>query len=421
MEKKIKHTPLHEWHLLNGANMGHFASYEMPIWYPSGAKEEHLSVIRGAGLFDTSHMAFLSVTGEAAIDLLQKTFSRDLIPDRNNRAFIAGKCVYGVFLNEKGWVIDDAIIYGIASDEYLVVVNAGNNDTICKHLQERAGALPVRIEDLTGQVAKIDIQGPASGRILQALGAFSGVEIKNLSYFTFAGHFQKEKGGAAIGGIPVILSRTGYTGEFGFEIISNQESLTQLWDAILNAGKKWNLLPCGLAARDSLRTGALLPLSHQDIGHFLFLNTPWMFALPLDKTRKGFTKSFTGSDALLRELSTHSHHTYPFAGFDLRKVSTAKAPAVITGDGKNIGTVLTCVTDMALGRHEGKVVNQARQDFLPGSAIKGLSCGFLRTEAPLSCLEKVLLDDGTRRIEVEIVNDIRPDRSARADILKMVI
>ena len=421
MEKKIKQTPLHGWHRIEGANMGLFANYEMPLWYPKGAKEEHLAVIRHAGLFDTSHMAFLLVKGEAALPLLQKTFSRDLTSGSSGFFPLTGKCFYGLFLTDGGWVLDDAILYGISFDEYLVVVNAGNGAVICDHLKMYGQGSPVQITDLTGQLGKIDIQGPASGRILHTLGAFTGVEIKKIHYFTFVGHFQKGKSSTFIHDIPVLLSRTGYTGEFGFEIIASVDGVLQLWEEIVQKGKKWNLLPCGLAARDSLRTGALLPLSHQDIGPFLFLNNPWTFALPLDAEKKGFTKDFIGGDALLREFSTHPYHTYPFVGFDLRKVQTAKSPVVVAGDGKKIGTVLTCVTDIALERYGGTIVNHGRQESLSGSAVKGLSCGFLRTESPLSCRDKVTIDDGIRKIDVEIVNDIRPLRTARADILKMVM
>lgn len=423
VEKKIKYTPLHEWHLKSGANMGNFAGYDMPLWYPSGAKEEHLSVIRTAGLFDTSHMAMLSVAGEAAINLLQETFSRDLILDKKNPSVssLIGKCLYGVFLNEKGWVIDDAILYGISPSDYLVVVNAGNGETILNHLKGHARDLPVLIEDLTGQVGKIDLQGPCSGKILDALGLFSGIDVQKLGYFTFAGHFLGEKGTVRINGIPVLLSRTGYTGEFGFEIIAAQSKIVEIWDAILEAGKKWNILPCGLAARDSLRAGALLPLSHQDIGNFLFLNNPWMFALPFDAARKDFTKSFIGMDALLKELTSHACHTYSFVGFDLRKVTTGKSPSVISAEGKKIGKVLTCVTDMAIGRDKGKIVSVISPGTLQGESIKGLSCGFIRTEAPLSPLDRVTLDDGSRKIEVEIVNDIRPGRSAKAAIENLML
>ncbi|MBU0991060.1 MAG: aminomethyl transferase family protein [Proteobacteria bacterium] len=423
MEETIKYTPLHDWHLMHGANMGSFAGYDMPMWYKGGAKEEHLSVILSAGLFDTSHMAVISVKGKGAFDLLQRCFSRDLAWGKKDGkdASMTGKCVYGVFLNDSGGVIDDAIVYGVAPSDYLVVVNAGNGEKLASHLRIHAGTHPVDIEDHTDKLGKMDLQGPLAGRILQDAGAFSGMDIREMNYFTFKGHFLGNVSGPSINGIPVLLSRTGYTGEFGFEVFMKKEAMPAIWQSIIDAGEKWHILPCGLAARDSLRTGAVLPLSHQDIGDWLFLNHPWTFALPFDKGKKGFTKPFIGKDALESNMRTHSHVTYPFAGFDLRKVTTSKAPSVFTKDGKKIGNVLTCVTDMAIGRHDRTIISIAEKNTPQHIAIKGLSCGFLKSEVPLKPMDMVTLDDGSRKIDVEIRADLRPHRTARHSMDKMMV
>ena len=219
-------------------------------------------------------------------------------------------------------------------------------------------------------------------------------------------------------GTPILLSRTGYTGEFGFEIFVEPDLFTRTWDLILDAGQKFDLMPCGLAARDSLRAGAVLPLSHQDIGHWLFLNNPWPFALPYSTEKSGFTKSFIGSAALLE--AEKADHTLPFAGNDLRKVSTADPALVLDENGREIGSVLTCATDMAIGRHEGRIFSIASPDKPEGFKPRGLCCGFVKVTESLTAGQIVHLKDNRRQIKVEIVNDIRPARTARKPLAKFI-
>lgn len=423
MEQNPKQTPIHAWHMAHGANMCGFAGYDMPVWYPAGAKEEHLSVICGAGLFDTSHMAVLSVRGKDSFILLQRCFTRDMALNKEYEpvSLRNGSCMYGAFLNEKGWVMDDAIIYCIADDFYLVVVNAGQGNLIANHLKDQAGHLSIIIDNYTDQLGKIDIQGPMAGKILRASGAFEGMDIRNLAPFTFSGFFLEDLPGPRINDTRILLSRTGYTGEFGFEIIVKKEKTLALWEFLLEIGKNHNLLPCGLAARDSLRAGAVLPLSHQDIGNWLFINHPWEFALPYNRKSKEFTKDFIGKTALSEARGkSPQHFTYPFAGFDLRKVSLIKSPHVYTREGVKIGTVLTCVTDMAIGRRDDRIYSIADPMKPDGFKINGLSCGFIKTDVMLEPFERVILDDGSRKIEVEIRTDIRPNRTARMPIETMM-
>ena len=215
-----------------------------------------------------------------------------------------------------------------------------------------------------------------------------------------------------------MLSRTGYTGEFGFEIFINPDNIERAWKMALEAGKNFELTVCGLAARDSLRAGAVLPLSHQDIGPWPFINNPWSFAIPFNNDRTGFTKKFIGDQAL--KGIEEPEHTYPFAGFDMRKVSPDDSTVVTDSDSSEIGVVLTCVTDMAIGRVEGKIYSVASPDKPDGFNPKGLSCGFIRVTKKLSGGDTVELKDGRRTIKVAIVDDIRPDRTARRAIKNML-
>jgi len=177
-------------------------------------------------------------------------------------------------------------------------------------------------------------------------------------------------------------------------------------------------LPCGLAARDSLRAGAVLPLSHQDIGAWPFADNPWRFALPYRADQAGFTKRFIGADALLRLKETEP--TLAFVGSDPRKVSIEEHPTVVDAEGRDIGRVLTCTTDMGIGRHGDRIYSVASPGKPEGFEPKGLSCGFVKVKRRLNSGDRIELRDRRRRIPVTIVEDVRPDRTARRPIAAMI-
>ncbi len=424
---EIKRTILHDWHTANGANMAAFAAYDMPLWYPDGAKNEHLAVLTGAGLFDTSHMAVVTLGGSGARGLLQKCFSRDLDAclGAQKRPMTAGRCIYGVFLDSRGHVIDDAIVYQVAGEFFMIVVNAGMGATVAAHLDGNRDGPGTVISDLTDRVGKMDIQGPASARILKKIVKDPEAVFAAMPYFSFKGWFE-DKGTDSqkvelVNGSPVLLSRTGYTGEFGFELYVDAARALETWLLILQAGREFAVTPCGLAARDSLRAGAVLPLSHQDIGNWPFVNNPWLFALAWDQNGRGFRKDFIGAKAL-SDVSGQDH-TLPFAGYDPRKINAGENSFVVDGKGTRIGTILTCTTDMSIGRLGKTIVGIATPqasgrpaDFVP----RGLCCGFIKVKTPLVPGEEVVLTDGKREIAVEVRTDIRPDRSALCAIGKML-
>jgi aminomethyltransferase len=425
MEKEIKKTVLHDRHVEGGANMAAFASYDMPLWYPSGTRNEHLAVLTGAGLFDTSHMTVLTVQGKTARQMLQRCFSKDLEAclGRNRSPLMAGRCVYGVFLDVRGHVIDDSIVYQISGDLYMVVVNAGMGARIAAHLNDNKGALDVVIADLTDRVGKMDVQGPASAKVLKKIIRDPETVFAEMAYFSFKGWF-KGHGLSLVellDGTPVMISRTGYTGEFGFELYVEVPETVKLWEMILDAGHAFEVIPCGLAARDSLRAGAVLPLSHQDIGNWPFVNNPWLFALAWDQAGKGFSKEFIGAQALLS--FKEQEHTLPFAGYDPRKINADESSYVMDLNGARIGTILTCTTDISLGRVDKTIIGIAT----PASSGKpadfcarGLCCGFVKVNKRIATGEDVILTDGKRKITVEIRDDIRPDRTARRALALML-
>lgn len=422
---ELKRTALYQWHVDNGANIAPFGAYEMPLWYRSGAKAEHLAVITAVGLFDTSHMAAIRLTGPGSRALLQVCFTKDL--DRclgpGKTELVAGRCVYGVFLRSDATVIDDAIVYQFQTDEYLVVVNAGMGGIIACHLQDHANALAVTISDLTDRLGKMDVQGPKAAQLVARLLDDPSILAK-FPYFSCKGGTAGLSSGPPVllrDGTPILLSRTGYTGEFGFELFTQPDDFVRIWQMAVAAGNDLHLLPCGLAARDSLRAGAVLPLSHQDIGNWPFANTPWPFALATNDSGDGFTKEFIGRSFL--STLGEADHTLPFAGYDPRKIVPGPGTAVLNQAGEKIGLILTCATDMAIDRVGEKIISLATPiadgrpaDFNP----RGLCCGFIKVGYRLPPGEKVILTDGKKRINVEIRQDIRPDRTARRAITTLL-
>jgi aminomethyltransferase len=412
-----KKTPLYDWHVAQKANIVEFGDYLMPVWYGS-SKDEHMAVVTHAGLFDTSHMAVVRVHGAGAFDLLQWCFTRNLhaCVGKDNAPITPGKCVYGAFLDEHGHAIDDSIVYKVADEEYVVVVNAGMGGTIAAHLESnaRAKGLDARMTDMTDKLGKIDIQGPAAVKIMQKVLKDPAQVFDKLTYFSFKGHFDPASafaGGAQfLDGTPMLLSRSGYTGEVGFEIFVERVHAVKVWHLLMDAGKDLGLIACGLASRDSLRTGAVLPLSHQDIGHWTFIHHPWPFALPFNAAGDGFTKTFLGSAAV--DKASDAPWTLTFVGNDVRKIDTHEA-VVKDAQGNEIGTVLTCATDMAIGRHEGKIYSIASPNRPADAQIRGLCAGFIKVNAKLAPGTVIELKDSKRSLKVVIETDVRPDRTAR--------
>ncbi len=422
MTSPTQTTPLNRWHRSQNANMADFGGYDMPLWY-SSVKDEHVAVLTAAGIFDTSHMASVTVIGPDAADLLQACFTNDLdaCVGPSRKPLTPGRCVYGAFLDARGFTIDDAIVFFLAPNSYMVVVNAGMGATVAGHLKAHIGSCDAVITDLSDRLGKMDIQGPAAARILGRLLADPDRVFGGMPYFSFKGHFDRTSaladGVCLDDGTPILLSRTGYTGEFGFEIFLAPDTLERLWLRLLAAGDADGIRPCGLAARDSLRAGAVLPLSHQDIGHWPFINHPWSFALPYTAGKRGFTKDFIGRQAL--EAATDAPFTHAFVGKDLRKITAGDGSRVMDPDDHEIGSVLTCATDMGMGIAEGTIYSIASPNQPDGFKPKGLCCGFVKVADELPIGRQVKIADSRRTLTVTIVDDVRPHRTARRPMAEM--
>src|SRR5215471_18601643 len=265
MSATLLRTPLYDRHVALGARMVPFAGWEMPVQY-EGVIQEHRAVRTDAGVFDVSHMGELEIEGPQAHTLLQGLLSNDL--DR----IVPGEAQYTLLTNENGGIIDDLIAYRLGDFRYMLIVNASNREAAFTWIKERE-VRGSEVTDVSDQYALLAVQGPHA---IERLG------LAPAKAFTFAE--------AEIDGIPVMVNRTGYTGEDGCELLCMSEDAVALWDAVLARG----VIPCGLGARDTLRLEVCYPLHGNDIGPEtdpISAGLGWVCALG---------REFTGSAAIRR-------------------------------------------------------------------------------------------------------------------------
>ena len=238
MEKK---TPLYSAHEKYHGKIVPFAGYLLPVQYPNGILHEHRLVREKAGLFDVSHMGEFTLKGKDALKNLNYLLTNSY------DSLAAGRARYGIMCYENGTTVDDLLVYKMADEDYFIVVNASNTDKdfewMKNHLQGEAV-----LENISDQVAQMALQGPMAETIIRKLT--DSVPEKN---YSFINHVD-------LGGCDVLLSRTGYTGEDGFEVYCRNEDAEKLWDLLLETGKEEGVEPCGLGARDTLRLEAAMPL-----------------------------------------------------------------------------------------------------------------------------------------------------------------
>ncbi|MBP8640717.1 MAG: glycine cleavage system aminomethyltransferase GcvT [Oscillospiraceae bacterium] len=273
MEKK---TPLFDCHVELGAKMVPFAGYMMPVQY-TDIIEEHMAVRTRVGIFDVSHMGEVIISGNDALKNINYLFTNDFT------SMTDGRVRYSPMCNPEGGVIDDLLIYRMNQDKYLVVVNASNREKDVSWMKEHIFG-QVTLEDVSDAFAQIALQGPKAKTVLVKLTDEYNIPEK---YYTFTENCK-------VAGIDCLVSQTGYTGEFGYELYCAAEDAQKLWDALLEAGKDEGLLPCGLGARDTLRLEAAMPLyGHEMDDKISPLETGLDFGVKLQKD------DFIGKTALL--------------------------------------------------------------------------------------------------------------------------
>ena len=249
----FRYSPLHDIHVAAGASFTDFAGWQMPVRYSSDLAEHH-AVRTAAGIFDISHMAEIRVTGPDAAAFLDFALAGKL------SAIANGQAKYSLLLAATGGMIDDLVVYRLADAEFLIVANAGNRFAVVEALTERAGEFAVTLTDESDDISLIAVQGPLSRSILAATAGLgrAGIPLDELKYYWTTS--------ASFGEVPLLIGRTGYTGEDGFELYIQADAAAALWRALIDAGTPLGLVPCGLASRDTLRLEAGMPLYGHELG-----------------------------------------------------------------------------------------------------------------------------------------------------------
>ena len=313
----MRWTPLHSWHVAHGGRMVDFAGWDLPVQYDS-IVAEHRAVRTAAGLFDVSHMGEIRVVGQRALALIQQAVTNDASRLEPGAALYTPMCL------PSGGVIDDLLVYRLAEADFLLVVNAANTARDLTWLLQLAEGLgPVRVEDQSDQFALLSLQGPLAEDVLAAV---AGRAARDIGRFRFATGVDLD------GATAVLVARTGYTGEDGFEFLVRTAEAVTAWETVMAAGEG-RVRACGLGARDTLRLEARLPL----YGHELSEATT-----PLEAGLGVFVKldkpDFVGKAALLAQRQQGLGRK--LAGFVMRAPGVPRAGyTVLDATGQPVGTV----------------------------------------------------------------------------------
>jgi aminomethyltransferase len=249
----LKRTPLFAAHQKLGGKLIEFGGWEMPVQYTS-ITDEHLAVRNAAGMFDISHMGEVTVSGTGAADFLNRTLTNDI------RKLTPGLGQYTLLCNEQGGVIDDLYAYCLSQDVYLLIINASRIEPDVAWLQAQAARCggDLKLTDASHQYAAVAVQGPRVQEFINDCLPGASISAKRVPQATELK--KNEIGGFKFGSGSVLVSRTGYTGEDGFEIVGEGPAILQVWETILAKGQSFGIKPCGLGARDTLRTEVCYPL-----------------------------------------------------------------------------------------------------------------------------------------------------------------
>lgn len=271
-------TPLYDRHVALGGKIVPFAGYLLPVQYGTGVIAEHMAVREKCGLFDVSHMGEVHFSGKGALNTLNFLLCNDM------SGMSIGQVRYSPMCNERGGVVDDLVVLRAGEEDYLMVVNAANRHKDVEWMRTRL--MPdTQMEDLSDGIAQVALQGPRAPEILRKLCREENIPKR---YYSAVTHGE-------VAGVSALISRTGYTGELGYEIYCANDDVVTLWDALLKAGKDEGLIPCGLGARDTLRLEAAMPLyGHEMSDEITPLEAGLDHFVKLDKP------DFIGRDALLK-------------------------------------------------------------------------------------------------------------------------
>ena len=315
---ELKRTPLNAAHRLLGGRMVEFGGWDMPVQYPAGTVTEHLRTRNHAGLFDVSHMGEIDVRGADAIAFVNRLSSNDA------SKLVDGQAQYSALTTPQGTVIDDLLVYRFAEDHLLLVVNAGTTEKDWDWIKSHQAGEKVKLRNASADYCQLALQGPDAISILQKL---TKTQLSDIKYYHFLN--------GQVDGVDSVISRTGYTGEDGFEVYAAPEKAEQLWNKMLDAGNFGNdagVLPCGLAARNTLRLEAGMCLYGHEITEVTTLleaNLGW-----ITKLNKG---DFIGRDVLAKQKQDGL--TRKLVGFEVTDRGVARDEQEILVSGERVGHV----------------------------------------------------------------------------------
>lgn len=321
MEENIKKTCLHSRHVESGALMSPFAGFDMPIQY-TNITDEHNAVRRNVGVFDVSHMGEVRVSGPEAEKFVNHIFVNDVTgaPD--------GQIFYGMMCYENGGVVDDLLVYKVNDNEFFLVINASNIDKDFAWIEKNAAGFDVKVVNQSDYYAELAVQGPRAEETLMRLLDLPLNEIAFYNFKTFP-----------IDGEEVIISRTGYTGEDGFEVYGSNDFIVKLWDRLMADG----VTPCGLGCRDTLRFEVGLPLYGDELTEEI---------TPLEASLSMFVKfdkpEFIGKEALLKQKEEGLKRR--IIGIELEGKQIPRHGYLVESDGNVIGKVTTGYRSISTGK-----------------------------------------------------------------------
>ncbi|SEH61666.1 aminomethyltransferase [Halobacillus karajensis] len=328
----LKRTPLFAEYKKLGAKTIDFGGWDLPVQF-SSIKEEHEATRTAAGLFDVSHMAEVMVEGKDSLSFLQRMLTNDV------SKLEPGKAQYTIMCYEDGGTVDDLIVYHLAEYKYLLVVNAANRVKDYEWLKKHIQGEEVTIEDVSDEYVQLAIQGPKAEQTLQTI---TDSDLSDIKFFRF-------KQGVTLKGVDgeALISRTGYTGEDGFEIYLHANSGAQLWQAILEAGEPYGLKPVGLGARDTLRFEANLALYGQELSEKVTpIEAGLNFAVKVNKET-----DFIGKEALKRQKEEGPARK--LVGIEMMDKGIPRTHYEVLAGEEVIGFITTGTQSPTLGKNVG--------------------------------------------------------------------
>lgn len=346
----LKKTPLYDTHLKYGAKMIEFAGFSMPVQYESILKE-HEAVRKNAGLFDVSHMGEIIIEGKDSEKFINYMVTNDITK------ISAYQAMYSPMCYSNGTTVDDLLVYKFSNEKYMLVVNASNIDKDYNWIIENKSGYNIDVKNISNEISELALQGPKSQEILEKMTEYN---LDNMKYY----HFDKIN----LDGVDCLISRSGYTGEDGFEIFLKNDYAQSMWEKVLAVGEEFGIKPAGLGARDTLRFEAGLPLYGNELSEDI---TPFEAGL-------GFfvklEKDFIGRDALFKQKQEELKRK--IVGFEMIDNGIPRHGYDVYAQGEKIGYVTTGYQSPSLKKNIGMALIKSQ------FAINGNEINIIKRNKP---------------------------------------